>query len=131
MNKDTKQTRRRRSPLKVPVKLAIVLVVFIFSIAMLISLMNLTSPDEAGPLGVTSAFILLYVAILATLTVIKMLMLRTTKVTLDRLVGLALIPTIILAMRSLRQLTIVDVSLIVLFALLVNFYIHRASKEFN
>lgn len=123
--------RKRRSPLKIPVRLTLAAIALIVSCTALVVLMNISSPEEVGPLGVTSAFILLYVATLTTLTLVKMLLLRTTKVTLERLVGIALIPTILIAMRSIRQLTVVDVVLIILFAVLVNFYLRKVNRDFN
>ncbi len=123
--------KKRRSPLKAPIRLTLAMFVLIASCSVLLVLMNTTSPEDVGPRGVTTSFILLYVAILTTFTLVKMLLLRTTKVTLERLVGIALIPTILIAMRSIRQLTVVDVTLIVLFAVLVNFYLRRANRDFN
>lgn len=123
--------KTRRSPFKIPVRLTLVVFVLIVSCVALVLLMNTASPGEVGPLGVTTAFILLYVAILTTSTLVKMLLLRTTKVTLERLVGIALVPTVLIAMRSIRQLTVVDVALIVLFATVVNFYLRRTSRDFN
>jgi hypothetical protein len=89
------------------------------------------TPSKVGPLGITLLFILIFVVIITILTLVKMLFLRSTRVSLEGLVGLALIPTIILALGSLRQLSALDLVLIVTFAGLVNFYIRRATKKTN
>ena len=115
----------------IPVRLTFVLTVLAGVLVGIYIFASQTTPEDTGPLGITAMFVLIYVAVLTTLTLVKMTILRTTKVTLERLVGLALIPTIILAMRSLRQLTVVDIVLIIIFAILVNFYLKKASPNNN
>jgi len=87
------------------------------------------TPDEVGPLGVTTAFILVFVVTITALTLLKMIAKQSTVVTVEGLVGWALIPTLFLALGTLKQLTIVDVLLILLFVVLLSFYIRRATKN--
>ncbi len=115
-----------RKAYKAPVRLTFVIGVFLAAVVVLYLIMTTSNPQSAGPLGVTVLIVLMFVAILSTLTLVKMLILRTSKVSLRGLVGLALIPTIVIGLNSLRQLSLVDVVLIVLFASLVNLYIRKA-----
>ncbi len=116
---------------RLPLGLSVVLLVLLASIVLIYSLVALSNPTEVGPLGVTSLFILVFVATITTLTLVKMLVARSTTVSLEGLVGIALVPTLILALGSLRQLTIIDVVLILIFAGLVNFYVRRATKKIS
>lgn len=109
-----------------PIRFTAVAVTLTAAILTMYLLISIYTPQTAGPLGVTVFIILLFVAILSTLTLVKMIFLRTSKVSLRGLVGLALIPTISIALNSLRQLSVVDIVLIVIFAALVNLYIKKA-----
>jgi hypothetical protein len=123
-----KTVRKVSKIYRVPLRLTLVLSLWTVVVISLLLLLFHSNPESIGPIGVTIFFVLIFVALITTLALIKMIMLRTTKVTIEGLVGLSLIPTILLALRSLRQLTALDVILIVLFALLVNFYIRKMSK---
>lgn len=116
---------------KLPIRVAFSLTILAIALVAVYIVASTTTPENAGPLGITAMFILLFVAILTTLTLVKMLVLRTSRVTIEGLVGISLVPVIIIALRTLRQLTIVDVLLVVIFAVLVNFYIKKAISRPN
>ena len=109
-----------------PVRLTAVVVVLGVTLLAMYVIVSTNTPQSAGPLGVTSFLLLFFVAILSTITLVKMLLKRTSKVSLQGLIGVALIPTIIIGLNSLRQLSVVDIVLIVLFAALINLYIKKA-----
>ena len=112
-----------------PVKLALVLVILIGSLLMLGFIITSFTPDEVGPVGVTSIFILVFVVGLAMLTLVKMFFNKTTTVTIEGSVGWALAPAVFLALGSLKQLTVVDVVLMLVFVALMGFYIRLATKN--
>ena len=114
---------------KVPVKLILVLSVLIFSLILLLTLITASTPDQVGPLGVTALFILVFVVTLSSLTLMKMLYKHSTVVTMNGLVGWSLVPALFLGLGTLKQLTILDIVLIGLFAILLSFYIKRATKN--
>ncbi len=114
---------------KLPIRLTLVTGVLFAVTTALYVLVTASTPKAIGPLGVTMFFILVFVAIITTLTLVKMIITRSMRVSIEGLVGLALIPTIILALGTLRQLTILDVALIVVFAGLINFYVRRATLK--
>lgn len=114
---------------KTPVRLALALIVLLSSGGLFGLLITTTTPDEVGPLGVTTLFIVVFVVALTSLTLMKMFVKRSTSVTVEGLVGWALIPTLFLALGTLKQLTIVDVVLILLFVVLLSFYIKRATNN--
>lgn len=112
-----------------PVRLTAMLVVLIATTLLLLLLVTSTTPDQVGPLGVTSLFILVFVVVLSALTLVKMMYKRSTVVTMNGLVGWALIPALFLGLGSLKQLTVVDVILILVFVMLLSFYIRHATKD--
>lgn len=114
---------------RLPIRLTLAAGVLLSSVLALYLLVTSSTPNEVGPLGVTAFFVLLFVATITMLTLVKMIILRSTKVSVEGLVGLALIPTLILALGSLRQLSVLDVGLIIIFAGLINFYVRRATKK--
>ena len=97
------------------------------SLFLIVILLTTSTPDRVGPLGITVMFVLVFVVILSTLTLVKMLFKRTTIVTMNNLVGWALVPTLFLGLGTLKQLTILDVVLIAVFVVLLSFYIKRAT----
>ncbi len=114
---------------KLPIRLTLVMGVFVAASIGGYLLLVTTTPKEVGPVGVTSLFILFFIVGMSTLTLVKMLVVRSTIVTVEGLVGLALVPTLLLALGSLRQLNLLDVVLVVVFSGLVNFYVKRATKK--
>ncbi len=114
---------------KVPVKLIFAMSVLIFSLILLLTLITASTPDQVGPLGVTALFILVFVVTLSSLTLMKMLYKHSTVVTMNGLVGWSLVPALFLGLGTLKQLTILDIVLIGLFAILLSFYIKRATKN--
>lgn len=114
---------------RAPVRLAVMITIFMSTIALLLLLVANTTPDQVGPLGVTSLFALVFVVILSALTLVKMIIKRSTVVTMNTLVGWALIPTLFLGLGSLKQLTVIDVVLVLVFILLLSFYIRHATKN--
>ena len=115
----------RKERARLPSKLVVVAAALVSSLALLGVLLLGTNPDRVGPIGVTGGFALFFVAILSTLVIIKMLLLRSTDVSARGLITISLIPTLILALRTLKQLTPIDVTLLLLFAVLFNFYLKR------
>lgn len=101
----------------------------VFSVTTIGVLMNYTTPDQIGPLGVTLLFVLSFVVSLSTLTLIKMLFNRSTRVTINGLVSWAFVPVLFLGLGTLKQLTVVDVGLVLLFSAFLGFYIKRATKK--
>lgn len=114
---------------RLPIRLTSVLIFLLGSLLLIFVLVTTATPDEVGPLGVTTLFILVFVVLLSTLTLLKMIVMRTTVVTMNSLVSWALIPTLFLGLGTLKQLTIVDVALVIIFATLLGFYIKRATSN--
>jgi len=114
---------------RLPFRLTLVLSVLVATLVATYLLVTTTTPGEVGPMGVTALFVLIFVATITTLTLVKMLILRSTSVTIEGLVGLALVPTLLFALGSLRQLDLLDVVLIFIFSGLVNFYVRKATKK--
>ncbi len=114
---------------RLPIKLTLVAGVLLATALALYTLVTNTNPNEAEPVGITGFFILVFVATITILTLVKMLVMRSTRVSIEGLVGLALIPTLILALGSLRQLSMLDIVLIIVFATLINFYVRRATVK--
>lgn len=115
--------------LKTPVRLTIALAVLLGSGIFLVLLLTTRTPDDVGPLGVTLMFTLVFVVTLTALTLLKMIAKRSTAVTIEGLVSWSLVPTLFLALGTLKQLTIIDIVLMLLFAVLLSFYIKRATNN--
>ena len=105
---------------------------------LLISLMNAFSPDQFVPIGALTIFLLIYVVCFALSFVIYSLfaglfsMLITKRlVTSDSyrvyfyLAIISMAPVVMLAIQSIRDITIAEISLIMLFCVLICFYISR------
>lgn len=114
---------------RLPIRLTLVAGIFLATVLSLYLLVSNSTPTEVGPIGITSLFILVFVATITMLTLVKMIILRSTRVSIEGLVGLSLVPTLILALGSLRQLSALDVALIIIFAGLINFYVKRATAK--
>lgn len=105
---------------------------------LLVSLMNAFSPDQFVPIGALTIFLLIYVVCFALSFVVYSLfaglfsMLITKRlVTSDSyrvyfyLVIISMAPVVMLAIQSIRDITIAEISLIMLFCILICFYISR------
>ena len=105
---------------------------------LLVSLMNAFSPDQFVPIGALTIFLLIYVVCFALSFVIYSLfaglfsMLITKRlVTSDSyrvyfyLAIISMAPVVMLAIQSIRDITIAEISLIMLFCILICFYISR------
>lgn len=105
---------------------------------LLISLMNAFSPDQFVPIGALTIFLLIYVVCFALSFVVYSLfaglfsMLITKRlVTSDSyrvyfyLAIISMAPVVMLAIQSIRDITIAEISLIMLFCILICFYISR------
>ena len=105
---------------------------------LLVSLMNAFSPDQFVPIGALTIFLLIYVACFALSFVVYSLfaglfsMLITKRlVTSDSyrvyfyLAIISMAPVVMLAIQSIRDITIAEISLIMLFCILICFYISR------
>ena len=108
------------------------------AIILLISLMNAFSPDQFVPIGALTIFLLIYVVCFALSFVIYSLfaglfsMLITKRlVTSDSyrvyfyLAIISMAPVVMLAIQSIRDITVAEISLIMLFCILICFYISR------
>lgn len=114
---------------RLPIRLTLAGGVLLATTLAIYVLITSSTPNDVGPLGITALFVLIFVAVITMLTLVKMVILRSTKVSIEGLVGLALIPTLTLALGSLRQLSAIDIGLIIIFAGLINFYVRRATKK--
>jgi hypothetical protein len=105
---------------------------------LLVSLMNAFSPDQFVPIGALTIFLLIYVVCFALSFVVYSLfaglfsMLITKRlVTSDSyrvyfyLAIISMAPVVMLAIQSIRDITIAEISLIMLFCILICFYISR------
>ena len=105
---------------------------------LLVSLMNAFSPDQFVPIGALTIFLLIYVVCFALSFVVYSLfaglfsMLITKRlVTSDSyrvyfyLVIISMAPVVMLAIQSIRDITVAEISLIMLFCILICFYISR------
>ncbi len=105
---------------------------------LLISLMNAFSPDQFVPIGALTIFLLIYVVCFALSFVVYSLfaglfsMLITKRlVTSDSyrvyfyLAIISMAPVVMLAIQSIRDITVAEISLIMLFCILICFYISR------
>ena len=105
---------------------------------LLVSLMNAFSPDQFVPIGALTIFLLIYVVCFALSFVVYSLfaglfsMLITKRlVTSDSyrvyfyLAIISMAPVVMLAIQSIRDITIAEISLIMLFCVLICFYISR------
>jgi len=105
---------------------------------LLISLMNAFSPDQFVPIGALTIFLLIYVVCFTLSFVVYSLfaglfsMLITKRlVTSDSyrvyfyLAIISMAPVVMLAIQSIRDITIAEISLIMLFCILICFYISR------
>jgi hypothetical protein len=105
---------------------------------LLVSLMNAFSPDQFVPIGALTIFLLIYVVCFALSFVVYSLfaglfsMLITKRlVTSDSyrvyfyLAIISMAPVVMLAIQSIRDITVAEISLIMLFCILICFYISR------
>lgn len=113
------------------------------AVVLLVLLLELTNPTETGPLGVLAVFVLMYVSVLLALTFLlyglnrvirKLSASLTVKKPLQELTllrsyyfasVLALVPVMLIGMQSVGDVGIYEVILVILFALIATFYIHR------
>ena len=105
---------------------------------LLVSLMNAFSPDQFVPIGALTIFLLIYVVCFTLSFVVYSLfaglfsMLITKHlVTSDSyrvyfyLAIISMAPVVMLAIQSIRDITVAEISLIMLFCILICFYISR------
>lgn len=105
---------------------------------LLISLMNAFSPDQFVPIGALTIFLLIYVVCFALSFVVYSLfaglfsmLITKCLVTSDSyrvyfyLAIISMAPVVMLAIQSIRDITVAEISLIMLFCILICFYISR------
>lgn len=105
---------------------------------LLVSLMNAFSPDQFVPIGALTIFLLIYVVCFTLSFVVYSLfagllgMLITKRLATSGgyrvyfyLAIISMAPVVMLAIQSIRDITVVEISLITLFCILICFYISR------
>ena len=105
---------------------------------LLVSLMNAFSPDQFVPIGALTIFLLIYVVCFALSFVVYSLfaglfsMLITKRLVTSGsyrvyfyLAIISMAPVVMLAIQSIRDITVAEISLIMLFCILICFYISR------
>ena len=115
----------------------------LISVALLLVLMQVTTPSTIGPLGILFAFILMYVSALGVLTFLvfwasrlaryaSIPLIKTSHLKSLTLVQsyyfcsvIALAPVMLLAMQSVGEISIYDVSLVMIFIVLGCVYISK------
>jgi len=109
----------------------------LLALIFLVTVVNLTTPSEIGPLGVLVFFTLVYLTCLGVMVILSkgflMLMQKTqgngTRVSLGKgyYYGsvLAFVPMILIFMRSFGELNLLEVALAVIFAVVGCFYISK------
>lgn len=121
----------------------IVLAIAVIMMLVAIGLVNLTTPDMVGPLGVLAFFVCIYVAIMCLIYLALLLIHRISKKiavsvnSRSRLENIsstklyyyasviALAPVILLGMQSVGVVGVFDLALLVLFEVLACFYIAK------
>lgn len=106
--------------------------------ALLIVLMNAFSPDQFVPIGALTIFLLIYVVCFALSFVLYSLTTRLFGMFIARrfesnngyriylyLAIVSMVPVIMLAIQSIRDITAAEIGLILLFCSLICFYISR------
>ena len=105
---------------------------------LLVSLMNAFFPDQFVPIGALTIFLLIYVVCFALSFVVYSLfaglfsmLITKCLVTSDSyrvyfyLAIISMAPVVMLAIQSIRDITVAEISLIMLFCILICFYISR------
>lgn len=133
----------RRSCIVVNMRHGIVLAIAVIMMLVAIGLVNLTTPDMVGPLGVLAFFVCIYVAIMCLIYLALLLIHRISKKiavsvnSRSRLENIsstklyyyasviALAPVILLGMQSVGVVGVFDLALLVLFEVLACFYIAK------
>ena len=109
----------------------------LLALIFLVTVVNLTTPSEIGPLGVLVFFTLVYLTCLGVTVILSkgflMLMQKTRRGRMQANLGksyyygsvLAFVPMILIFMRSFGELNLLEVALAVLFAIVGCFYISK------
>ena len=127
----------------VSMRQGIVITIGVVMASVSLGLMNLTTPDTVGPLGVLAFFVCLYIAIVCLLYIILLALLRglgkiirSAKygMVIEQITGwklyyyasvLALAPVILLGMQSVGEVGVLEIGLLILFETLACFYITK------
>jgi len=113
-------------PKPVLIKSSRVLLSFLFTGAVLAFIIIFTTPERLGPIGVTGFFILSFLFILSALELLYRRLVATKKYWPFWLrMMYAALPVLLLALSSLRQLSMLDIIVAISLAAMVNVYHNR------